>query len=140
MITQDLTSTVVSRDGTKIAVDRYGSGPSIVLVGGAFTDRRALAPLAQALAPYFTVLAYDRRGRGGSGDTPPYAPAREVEDLAAVLAAAGGPACVFGHSSGPAWPCWPRPTASPSAGWPCTRRRTWWTRVTTSRRPAWPTG
>ena len=100
MITQDLTSTVVSRDGTKIAVNRYGSGPSIVLVGGAFTDRRALAPLAQALAPYFTVLAYDRRGRGGSGDTPPYAPAREVEDLAAVLAAAGGPACVFGHSSG----------------------------------------
>ena len=100
MTTHDLTSTVVSRDGTKIAVDRYGSGPSIALVGGAFTDRRALTPFAQALAPYFTVLAYDRRGRGDSGDTPPYAPAREVEDLAAVLAAAGGPACVFGHSSG----------------------------------------
>ncbi len=100
MTTQDLTSTVVSRDGTKIAVNRYGSGPSIVLVGGAFTDRRALAPLAQALAPYCTVLAYDRRGRGGSGDTPPYAPDREIEDLAAVIAAAGGPTCVFGHSSG----------------------------------------
>jgi pimeloyl-ACP methyl ester carboxylesterase len=100
MTTQDLTSTVMSRDGTPIAVDRYGSGPPIALVGGAFTDRRALAPLAQALAPYFTVLAYDRRGRGDSGDTPPYAPAREVEDLAAVLAAVGGPACVFGHFSG----------------------------------------
>lgn len=100
MSTHNPTSTVVSRDGTKIAVDRYGSGPSIALVGGAFTDRRALTPLAQALAPYFTVHAYDRRGRGDSGDTPPYAPTREVEDLAAVLAAAGGPACVFGHSSG----------------------------------------
>ena len=100
MATQHLTSTVVSRDGTKIAVDRYGSGPAIALAGGAFTDRRALAALAQALAPYCTVLAYDRRGRGDSGDTPPYAVAREIEDLAAVLAAAGGPACVFGHSSG----------------------------------------
>jgi pimeloyl-ACP methyl ester carboxylesterase len=100
MTTQDLTSTVVSGDGTRIAVDRYGSGPPIALVGGAFTDRRALAPFAQALAPDFTVLAYDRRGRGDSGDTPPYTPAREVEDLAAVLAMAGDPACVFGHSSG----------------------------------------
>jgi len=66
MTTQDLTSTVVSRDGTMIAVDRYGSGPAIVLAGGAFTDRRALAPFAQALAPYFTVLAYDRRGDVGA--------------------------------------------------------------------------
>lgn len=99
MTTQDLTSTVVSRDGTTIAVDRYGSGPALALAGGAFTDRRALAPFAQALAPFFTVLAYDRRGRGDSGDTPPYAQAREIEDLAAVIAAAGGPACVFGHSS-----------------------------------------
>jgi pimeloyl-ACP methyl ester carboxylesterase len=100
MTTQDLTSTVVSRDGTRIAVGRYGSGPPIALAGGAFTDRRALGPLAQALAPYFTVLAYDRRGRGDSSDTQPYAVAREIEDLAAVMAAAGGPACVFGHSSG----------------------------------------
>jgi pimeloyl-ACP methyl ester carboxylesterase len=100
MTMHDLTSTVVSRDGTTIAVDRYGSGPPIVLVGGAFTNRLALTPLAQALAPYFTVFGYDRRGRGDSGDTLPYAPAREVEDLAAVIAAAGGPACVFGHSSG----------------------------------------
>ena len=100
MTAQDLTSTVVSRDGTTIAVDRYGSGPALALVGGAFTDRRALAPFAQALAPYFSVLAYDRRGHGDSGDTPPYAVAREIEDLAAILAAAGGPTCVFGHSSG----------------------------------------
>ena len=100
MTTQDLTSTVISRDGTKIAVNRYGSGPAIVLVAGAFTDRQALAPFAQALAPYFTVFGYDRRGRGDSGDTPPYAPAREIEDLAAVIAAADGPVSVFGHSSG----------------------------------------
>jgi pimeloyl-ACP methyl ester carboxylesterase len=100
MTTQDLTSTVVSRDGTTIAVDQYGSGPAIVLAGGAFSGRRSVAPFAQALAPYLTVLAYDRRGRGDSGDTPPYAIAREIEDLAAVIAAAGGPACVFGHSSG----------------------------------------
>jgi pimeloyl-ACP methyl ester carboxylesterase len=100
MTTQDLTSTVVSRDGTTIAVDRYGSGPALALAGGAFAGRPALAPFAQALAPYFTVLAYDRRGRGDSGDTPPYAVAREIEDLAGVLATAGGPACLFGHSSG----------------------------------------
>lgn len=100
MATQDLTSTVVSRDGTKIAVDRYGAGPAIVLAGGAFSARGALTPFAQALAPDLTVLAYDRRGRGDSGDTPPYAVAREIEDLAAVLAIADGPACVFGHSSG----------------------------------------
>ena len=97
MTTQDLTSTVISRDGTKIAVNRYGSGPAIVLVAGAFTDRQALAPFAQALAPYFTVFGYDRRGRGDGGDTPPYAPAREIEDLAAVIAAADGPVSVFGH-------------------------------------------
>ena len=129
MTTQDLTSTVVSRDGTTIAVDRYGSGPAIALAGGAFTDRRALAPFAQALAPYFTVLAYDRRGRGDSGDTPPYALAREIEDLAAVIAAAGGPACVFGHSSGAGLAVLAAAgRRRPSAGWPCTSRRTWWPR------------
>ena len=115
-----------------------GSGPTLALVGGAFTDRRALAPFAQALAPYFTVFAYDRRGRGDSGDTPPYAVAREIEDLAAVIAAAGGPACVFGHSSGAGLAVLAAADGPPSAGWPCTSRRTWWPRRTRSRRTAWP--
>ena len=96
------TGTVVSRDGTSIAYDRYGSGEPVVLVGGALTDRAALGPLAQALASHFTVFAYDRRGRGASGDTQPYAVEREIEDLAAVVAEAGGSACPLGHSSGAA--------------------------------------
>ena len=95
---------VTSKDGTRIAVDRHGTAPaSLVLVGGAFTDRQGLTPLAQALAPYFSVYPYDRRGRGGSGDTAPYAVEREVEDLAAVIEEAGGAQTrVFGHSSGAA--------------------------------------
>jgi pimeloyl-ACP methyl ester carboxylesterase len=92
--------TVTSADGTPIAADRTGDGPPVVLVAGALTDRAALAPLAAALAPDFTVFAYDRRGRGDSGDTRPYRVEREIEDLAAVVEAAGGQAHVFGHSSG----------------------------------------
>jgi pimeloyl-ACP methyl ester carboxylesterase len=91
---------VNSADGTTIAIDRSGSGPALVVVAGALTARNAFLPLAQLLAPDFTVYAYDRRGRGDSGDTPPYAVDREIEDLAAVIAAAGGRADVFGHSSG----------------------------------------
>src|SRR5919197_6356972 len=89
-----------SADGTTIAVDRTGSGPALVLVAPALTTRTAFAPLAELLAPHFTVYAYDRRGRGDSGDTQPYAADREVEDLIAVGGAAGGCANVFGHSSG----------------------------------------
>ncbi|MFL6074847.1 MAG: AfsR/SARP family transcriptional regulator [Mycobacteriales bacterium] len=92
--------TVTSRDGTAIAYDRYGDGPPVVLVGGALNDRATLASLAEELAGTFTVYSYDRRGRGGSGDTPPYAVEREIEDLAALLAETGGPAAVFGVSSG----------------------------------------
>jgi pimeloyl-ACP methyl ester carboxylesterase len=92
--------TVRSEDGTAIAVQRQGSGPALVLVAGALTPGAAFRPLAQLLAPSFTVHAYDRRGRGGSGDTPPYAVEREIEDLAAVIAGACGQAYVFGHSSG----------------------------------------
>jgi pimeloyl-ACP methyl ester carboxylesterase len=92
--------TVQSADGTTIAYDREGSGPAIVVVGGAMSNRTAVSPMAHLLAPNFTVYAYDRRGRGDSGDTPPYAVAREVEDLAAVIDAAGGSAMVYGHSSG----------------------------------------
>lgn len=93
---------VRSADGTLLAVDRSGRGPAVVLVHGAFTDRSfpVLAQVAAYLAPWFTVLNYDRRGRGDSGDTPPYALEREIEDLAAVVDAAGGSAMVFGGSSG----------------------------------------
>ena len=77
--------TVRSVDGTTIAFDRSGDGPAIVLVGGALSDRAAAAPLAALLASRFTVLAYDRRGRGDSGDTAPYGVDREVEDLGALI-------------------------------------------------------
>ncbi len=91
---------VGSRDGTTIGFDRSGEGPPIVLVGGAFNDRSTAAPLAAQLEPRFTVFTYDRRGRGGSGDTAPYAVDREIEDLEALIADAGGSASVYGLSSG----------------------------------------
>ncbi len=91
---------VASKDGTTIAFDRSGDGPAIVLVGGALSDRAAAADLTTLLARHFTVIAYDRRGRGDSGNTAPYAVDREVEDLEALIVAAGGGAFVFGHSSG----------------------------------------
>ena len=92
--------TVISEDGTTIAFDRLGDGPPVTLVCGASTDRRANAPLAELLAEHFSVFNYDRRGRHDSGDTPPYAVEREVEDLDAVIDAAGGSAFVYGTSSG----------------------------------------
>src|SRR5512133_1544164 len=91
---------VISKDGTTIAFDQTGAGPPLILVGGALSNRLAAAPVASALAPHFTVFAYDRRGRGDSGDTAPYAVEREVEDLEALINEAGGSAFVFGHSSG----------------------------------------
>jgi pimeloyl-ACP methyl ester carboxylesterase len=96
-------SKVVSRDGTAIAYDRTGDGPALILVDGATAYRAinpAAAEIASLLAPHFTVYAYDRRGRGESGDTPPYEVVREVEDLAALIAEAGGSAFVCGGSSG----------------------------------------
>lgn len=92
--------TVVSADGTKIAFDQTGDGPPVILVVGAFNDRSTGAPLAKALESRFTVLNYDRRGRGASGDTQPYAVEREVEDLEALIREVGGAAMVFGYSSG----------------------------------------
>jgi pimeloyl-ACP methyl ester carboxylesterase len=89
-----------SADGTTIAFDQLGSGPPLVLVSGAMCGRRADEAIATALADRFTVLNYDRRGRGDSGETGPYAVEREIEDLAAVLDAAGGSAVVVGISSG----------------------------------------
>jgi len=92
--------TVASADGTVIAFDRYGDGPPVIMTVGAFNTRSQTEPLARALAPRFTTLNYDRRGRGDSGDSVPYAVEREIDDIAALIAAAGGSAAVFGHSSG----------------------------------------
>src|SRR6266508_2591155 len=93
-------NTVISADGTAIAFDRFGDGPPVIMVVGAFNTRSTTEPLARALQEQVTVLNYDRRGRGDSGDTAPYAVGREIEDLAALIAAAGGAAAVFGYSSG----------------------------------------
>ena len=101
----DPTSTVnyvTSKDGTRIAFDRLGSGPAVILVSGGSVDRMSNAGVAALLASDFTVFNYDRRGRGPSGDTPPYAVEREIEDIEAVVTAAGGSACLYGSSSGAA--------------------------------------
>src|SRR5215471_21823208 len=91
---------VLSGDGTSIAFESNGAGPPVVFLVGAFNDHTTGAELALALAGRFTVVTYDRRGRGDSGDTPPYAVQREIEDLEAVIDAAGGPAYLYGISSG----------------------------------------
>ncbi|MBT1001268.1 alpha/beta fold hydrolase [Paenarthrobacter sp. DKR-5] len=95
-----MSMTTRSADGTTIAYQSSGSGPAVILVGGALNSRHSAGPLATELAPHFTVYAYDRRGRGQSTDSQPYAVAREVEDLQAVIDAAGDNVCVYGHSSG----------------------------------------
>jgi pimeloyl-ACP methyl ester carboxylesterase len=94
---------ITSQDGTPIAYEKVGKGPALILVGGALNDHKAVAsgmPLAKRLAANFTVYSYDRRGRGESGDTKPYAIEREVEDIAALITNAGGSAYVYGMSSG----------------------------------------
>ena len=91
--------TVISKDGTTIAFDRYGEGPPLILVSGATATRAMEKPFAEAISAHFTVFAYDRRGRIDSGDTAPYAVEREIEDIEALIEA-GGSAFVFGHSSG----------------------------------------
>jgi pimeloyl-ACP methyl ester carboxylesterase len=96
-------SKITSKDGTKIAFDRSGKGTALILIGGAFQYRaidERTAQLATLLAQHFTVYNYDRRGRGDSTDTQPYAIEREIEDLNALLNEAGGSAFVFGMSSG----------------------------------------
>lgn len=96
------TQFVTSRDGTRIAYSRKGTGPALILVDGALCHRSMgpSAELSKILAGDFTVFTYDRRGRNESGDTPPYAPEREVEDIEALLEAAGGEAFLWGTSSG----------------------------------------
>jgi pimeloyl-ACP methyl ester carboxylesterase len=100
--TSPLVRKVLSKDGTAIAFDRIGNGPPLILVDGALCYRGMgqSGQLAELLAQYLTVFTYDRRGRGDSGDTAPYAVEREVEDIAALLSEAGGAAFVWGMSSG----------------------------------------
>jgi pimeloyl-ACP methyl ester carboxylesterase len=93
---------VKSKDGTKIALDRLGAGPAVILVSGGSVDRSSNAALANLLVDRFEVFNYDRRGRGPSGDTPPYAVEREIEDIDAVIDFAGGSASLYGSSSGAA--------------------------------------
>jgi pimeloyl-ACP methyl ester carboxylesterase len=93
---------VISKDGTQIAYDKRGTGPAVILVDGALCYRSfgPMTHLSELLSPHFTVYNYDRRGRGDSGDTQPYSVQREVEDIEALIDAAGGSAFVFGSSSG----------------------------------------
>ncbi|HZY67515.1 MAG TPA: alpha/beta hydrolase [Devosia sp.] len=91
-----------SADGTRIAYETAGSGPALIIVDGAMCYRESgpSRPLSAALSPYFAVTIYDRRSRGESGDTQPYAVDREIEDLQAVIKAVGGPVYLYGASSG----------------------------------------
>ena len=95
---------VQSADGTTIAYDQIGNGPTVILVDGALGSRADgfMVPLATLLAPHFTVITYDRRGRGESTDTQPFALEREIEDIEALINEAGGEACLYGISSGAA--------------------------------------
>ncbi|WP_067574886.1 alpha/beta fold hydrolase [Nocardia acidivorans] len=96
------TSTVISKDGTVIAYSKIGTGPAVLLVDGAFCHRAMgpSTPVAKELSDSYTVFTYDRRGRGDSGDTQPYDPHREIEDLATVAAEAGAPVHICAFSSG----------------------------------------
>jgi pimeloyl-ACP methyl ester carboxylesterase len=113
-------SNVISADGTRIDYDQSGSGPTVVLIGGGPTDRNANAELASLLSGSCTVINYDRRGRGGSGDTAPYSVEREVEDLLAIVEAGGGEVGLFGNSGG-AFLAF----RAVAAGMPCTRIAAW---------------
>jgi len=95
-------NTALSKDGTAIAYERLGTGQPLILVDGALCSRSfgPMPRLAPLLARHFTVFMYDRRGRGDSGDTKPYAKEREVEDIEALIKEAGGSAFVVGLSSG----------------------------------------
>src|SRR5207244_7996640 len=97
-----ITATVKSKDGDTIGFDKQGDGPALILVNGAMSTRSdgSKPEVAGLLAQHFTVYTYDRRGRGDSGDTKPYAVGREIEDIDALIDAAGGSAFLYGHSSG----------------------------------------
>ncbi|KUO17834.1 alpha/beta fold hydrolase [Streptomyces dysideae] len=91
---------IISRDGTPIAYESTGEGPAVILASGAMSTGATVAPLAVPLSGRFRVVSYDRRGRGQSGDTAPYAVERELEDLAALIETVGGEAALYGISSG----------------------------------------
>src|SRR5690348_252890 len=91
---------ITSKDGTTIAYDKKGKGPLLILVLGALNRRSQGKKLTELLADKFTVVSYDRRGRGDSTDTPPYSTNKEVEDIEALIDANGGKAFLYGHSSG----------------------------------------
>jgi alpha-beta hydrolase superfamily lysophospholipase len=91
-----------SKDGTTLAYDRLGDGPPVILVCGGSVDRMSNAPLAEHLSQHFTVYNFDRRGRRDTGDTPPYAIQREIEDIEAFIKESGGLAFLYGSSSGAA--------------------------------------
>jgi pimeloyl-ACP methyl ester carboxylesterase len=97
-------SQTTSKDGTSIAFERSGDGPAVILVDGALCYRKLgpMGPIKRELASGFTVLTYDRRGRGESADTAPYSVDREVEDIEALIEVAGGSAFIYGASSGAA--------------------------------------
>lgn len=96
--------TVSSADGTRIAYDRYGEGPAVILVNGALGYRKfkTMEQIASALSEHCTVINYDRRGRGDSGEAGPASVEHEVQDIAALIEAVGGRASLFGYSSGSA--------------------------------------
>jgi pimeloyl-ACP methyl ester carboxylesterase len=95
-------SRVISKDGTAIAYESRGTGPALILVDGALTYRNfgPLQKLAELLSPHFTVYTFDRRGRGESSNSKPYSVDREIEDIEALIDAAGGSASIYGISSG----------------------------------------
>ena len=95
-------NTLTSHDGTTIAYDKRGDGPATILVDGALTvhSSGSGSELAELLSPFFTVFGFDRRGRGASGDTLPYAVDREIDDIEALIDRAGGSPFLYGHSSG----------------------------------------
>jgi pimeloyl-ACP methyl ester carboxylesterase len=97
-------SRTTSKDGTAIAFEKSGNGPAVILVDGALCYRRLgpMGPISREFASGFTVFTYDRRGRGESGDRAPYSVEREVDDIEALIEAAGGSAFVYGASSGAA--------------------------------------
>jgi pimeloyl-ACP methyl ester carboxylesterase len=96
--------TIESKDGTQIACDIFGTGPTAIIVDGALTTRSSGSKpeLVRLLSQHLTVYSYDRRGRGDSGDNKAYSVDREIEDIEALIADAGGEACLYGHSSGAA--------------------------------------
>lgn len=93
---------ITSKDGTKIAYEKLGDGPPLIIIGGALSNHNFYKPLAEQLAKEFTVYNPDRRGRGESGNTLPYSVEREIEDIATVVDTAGEPVILYGHSAGSA--------------------------------------